>query len=104
MTTQTIPDSLACKECEDKGDAGLSPAHAVVHEAGSQCFGNVTIKQGLQGDPTCCPRPAPSRLPTRIVDAVATPKGKLMNRNTHSVSIAVCASSSTVPAESGLPL
>mmetsp|Transcript_7620 Transcript_7620/g.22495 ORF Transcript_7620/g.22495 Transcript_7620/m.22495 type:complete len:219 (-) Transcript_7620:1800-2456(-) len=45
----------------------------------------------------CCPSPAPSKLPTRIVDAVATPKGKLMNRKTQSVSIAVCASSSTVP-------
>ena len=42
--------------------------------------------------------PAPSRLPTRMVDAVAMPNGKDRKRKTDSVSKAVCASTSTVPA------
>ena len=36
----------------------------------------------------CCPRPAPSRLPTLMVEAVATPKGKEMKRKTQSVCVA----------------
>ena len=47
MTTQTIPDSLACKECEDKGDGSLSPApDAMLHAAGSQCFVHVGNEAG----------------------------------------------------------
>ena len=32
MTTQTIPDSLACEQCEDDSNARLSPADAVAYE------------------------------------------------------------------------
>lgn len=47
--------------------------------------------------------PAPSRLPTRIVEAVAIPNGKDRNRKTDSVSMAVWASTSIVPAHWKLP-
>ena len=46
--------------------------------------------------------PAPSILPTRIVAAVAMPKGSATYENSHSVSIALCASTCTVPAQSSL--
>ena len=43
--------------------------------------------------------PAPSMLPTRMVEAVAMPNGSATYENSHNVSSTLCASTCVVPAQ-----
>ena len=45
--------------------------------------------RGLPEARACRGSEAPNRLPTRMVEAVATPNGKLIKMNTHNVSMMV---------------
>lgn len=107
MKPQTQSEGLGCTR-----EAGLlrpsrpqqvteAQGFSALEEAGPYTLKRFERVLGASARRACCGRPAPSRLPTRMVEAVATPKGNDMKRNTHSVRIAVCASSSTVPVVSG---